>query len=135
MQENNQTSVEYQKKSRESGHKISRDGNDNVRFHKQSALNPVQRQIYQNLLVIYSEEERVCIPHRPPILYDMVHDQDGSKEADNFKAIELQRHVHTHPLPNDHNKRNDHHRCLHALAYGQCEAKVHLILVGVDKSG
>ena len=135
MQEDNHTSVKYPKKIGESGHKISRDGNDNVRFHKQSALNPVQRQIYQNLLIIFSEEERVCIPRRPPILHDMIHDQDGSKEAHNFKAIELQRHVHTHPPPNNHNKRNDHHRRLHALAYGQCEAEVHLILVGVDKGG
>lgn len=30
-------------KGKESGYKVSCDSNDNIRFHKQSALNPTQR--------------------------------------------------------------------------------------------
>lgn len=59
-------------KGRESGHKIGRDGNDDIRFHKQSALNPARRQTYPNSLMIHSEEERFCIPRRLPILHDMI---------------------------------------------------------------
>ena len=74
---------------------------------------------------------REDLPIGGPILDNVIDNEDGSEEGDDFEAVEGEGHVVDPHAPGDEDhERDDHEGCLHAFLDGEGEAEIHLILVG-----